>query len=80
MWYTAIMRTKPNRQIRAASFQTRDETASDADTERFLADHHDAIEAKLQKARASIARGKTKPLEPLPVLLREARRRGKAAR
>jgi hypothetical protein len=72
------MSTKTNRQARATSFQPRDETASDAETERFLADHHDEIEAKLRKARESIARGKAKPLEPLPVLLREARRRGKA--
>jgi len=74
------MRTKTNRQARAANFQTRDEAVTTSETERFIAGHHDEIEAKLQKARDSIARGKAKPLEPLPVLLRAARRRGKAAR
>ena len=35
---------------------TRNEAVADAETERFIADHHDEIEAKLQEARASIAR------------------------
>jgi len=46
--------------------------------ERFIAENHGEIEAKLQQAGASIARGATAPLEPLKVLLRDARRRFKA--
>jgi len=71
------MNVKPTKQ--AKTFVTRDEERSDAETERFIADHHDEIEAKLQQAQASIARGDVAPLEPLEVLLRDARRRFKAA-
>ena len=71
------MITKPTKQ--AKTFVTRDEDLSNAEMERFIADHHDEIEAKLQEAQASIARGEVAPLEPLEVLLRDARRRFKAA-
>ena len=57
-----------------------DEAVADTEIERFLADHHDEVEAKLDEARKSIARGDATPLEPLPTLLREARRSAKAAR
>ena len=73
------MSTKTTPKKPAASFGTQDEAMSDAETERFLVDHHDEIEAKLQEARASIARGEASPIEPLHVLLRDARRRFKAA-
>jgi hypothetical protein len=57
-----------------------DEAVADTEIERFLADRHDEVEAKLDEARKSIARGDTTALEPLPTLLREARRSAKAAR
>ncbi len=71
------MNTKPTKQ--AKTFVTRDEELSDAETEQFIADHHDEIEAKLKDAQASIARGEVAPLEPLDVLLRDVRRSFKAA-
>jgi hypothetical protein len=61
-------------------FQTPDEAGSDAELESYLRDHHDEVEAKLREARESIARGEAKKLEPLSVLLRQARRRIKVAR
>jgi hypothetical protein len=67
------MGTKTTKQDK--TFASRDESRSDAELERFIADHHDEIEAKLQEARASIARDEVAPLEPLEVLLRDARRR-----
>ena len=70
------MGTKTTKQDK--NFATRDEARSDAELERFIADHHDEIEGKLQEARASIARGDVAPLEPLEVLLRDARRYRKA--
>jgi hypothetical protein len=57
-----------------------DEPVNDAEIERFLADRHDEVEAKLDEARKSIARGDATALEPLPTLLRGARRSAKAAR
>jgi hypothetical protein len=57
-----------------------DEVVTDTEIERFLADRHDEIEVKLDKARKSIARGDAAALEPLPTLLRAARRSAKAAR
>lgn len=71
------MSTKSS-QSRSAEFRSRHEAATDDETERFLADHHQEVEAKLQNARASIARGEAAPLEPLPVILRAARKRDKA--
>lgn len=47
---------------------------SDEDLDAFLAEHHIEIEAKLERARASIARGEAQALEPLDALLAEARR------
>jgi len=65
---------------RSSNFATPGETVADAELELFLVKRHDEIEAKLQLARLSIARGEAVPLEPLEVLLREARDRAKAAR
>jgi hypothetical protein len=48
--------------------------------ERFLSAHREEVAAKLDRARASIARGEAKPLEPLPELLRAARKRAKSSR
>lgn len=50
------------------------------DIERFLVENHKEVAAKLEDARTSIARGEAEPLEPLPVLLRDARRHYKATR
>jgi hypothetical protein len=74
------MSAKANSRARSTGFQSRDEAVSDAEMERFLAEHLDEIEAKLRKARESIARGEARPLEPLSTLLREARRHAKTAR
>jgi hypothetical protein len=60
--------------------ETGDEAVPDAEIERFLAEHHDEVEAKLAEARKSIARGESAPLEPLPTLLRQARRSAKSVR
>jgi len=67
---------------RPETFATAHETATDAETERYLVEHHDEVEAKLDEARAEVAAGKAAPLEPLADLLRAARRqsRAKAAR
>jgi len=62
------------------SNQTKARRAANDDIEQFLADHHDEVDAKLAAARKSIARGRAKPLEPLPKLQRDARRRAKPAR
>ena len=53
---------------------------NDADVDRFLVENHKEVAAKLEEARASIARGEAVPLEPLHVLLRDARRNHKATR
>ena len=74
------MSTKPTSRKRAPIPDTGDEAAIDSAIERFLADHHDEVEAKLDEARKSIARGDATALEPLPTLLRGARRSAKAAR
>jgi hypothetical protein len=71
-------KTSPKTKSTRAQRQTRPTT--DTDLESFLAEHHEAVEAKLQKARQSIARGRVKALEPLPTLLRDARRNAKTAR
>jgi hypothetical protein len=57
-----------------------DEVVADTEIERFLADRHDEIEVKLDKARKSIAQGDAAALEPLPTLRRRARWSAKAAR
>jgi hypothetical protein len=53
---------------------------SDEEMDRRLADRRDEIDAKLQEAYADKARGDFAPLEPLEVLLREARERAKTGR
>lgn len=45
----------------------------DADIDQFLVDTHNDVAAKLAAGREQIARGAAAPLEPLDVLLREAR-------
>jgi hypothetical protein len=52
-----------------------DENVSDAEMDRLLAERRDEIEALLDEARTSIARGEVAPLEPLHVFLRRARER-----
>lgn len=51
------------------------ETGNDVELDRYLAENHDEIEAKLDEAREEIAAGRAAPLEPLPDLLRAARKR-----
>ncbi len=48
---------------------------TEADIDDFLAEHHDEIAAKLDEARAEVARGEAAPLEALAELLRAARAR-----
>ena len=74
------MSTKTKNRTRHQDLRALDEAASDDAIERFLGDHHAAITDKLETARASVARGRVKPLEKLSVLLREARRRAKPAK
>jgi len=70
------MNTKPT----SSGFETRSEAMSDAEMERLLELNHEEIEAKLQVARESIARGEEASLEPLEVVLRSARRHARATR
>ncbi len=53
--------------------QRRAPAAPDADIDRFLADNHDEVAAKLAAARDEIVRGEAVPLEPLDGLLAAAR-------
>jgi hypothetical protein len=76
---TTKTKTKTSR-VGQRPFVERTEEASDAEMERYLAANHDEIEAKLAEARASIARGEAAPMEPLHVLLRQARKHAKAIR
>ena len=46
---------------------------TDDDIDRFLAERHDEVAAKLAAGREQILRGEAAPLEPLDVLLRQAR-------
>jgi hypothetical protein len=74
------METKPKTRKRAPVSEATDEALTDAEIDRFLASQHRAIEAKLAEARRSIKRGKISALEPLPKLLRAARRNAKPVR
>jgi hypothetical protein len=74
------MSAKPMTRKRAPAPELEDEAVSDTHIERFLAEHQDEVAAKLDEARKSIARGDAAALEPLPTLLREARRAAKTAR
>jgi len=56
------------------------EAVTDTEIERFLTDRHEEVEAKLDSARKSIARGDATALESLLTLLRGARRSAKATR
>ncbi len=56
-----------------------DDSISDEEMDRTLADQHDVIEAKLKEARDEAARGEVAVLEPLHVFLNDARKRFKAA-
>jgi hypothetical protein len=78
--YDEAMRTKASSRAKLLPPPCRAKPVVDADLERFLVDYHAEVKAKLQKARQSIARGRVKPLEPLPTLLRDARGHAKAAR
>ncbi|HEY5608498.1 MAG TPA: hypothetical protein VIM38_09195 [Alphaproteobacteria bacterium] len=60
--------------------RTPDPARDDDAMERFIAENRDAIDDRLQQARASLAAGKGAPLESLPELLRAARRYAKARR
>ncbi|WP_337188375.1 hypothetical protein [Phenylobacterium sp.] len=46
---------------------------ADGDIDRFLVDNHDDVAAKLAAGRQQIGQGEAEPLEPLDVLLRDAR-------
>lgn len=46
---------------------------TDAEIDQFLADNFDDVAAKLAAGRAQVTRGETTPLEPLDMLLRDAR-------
>jgi len=74
------METKPKTRKRAPLSETTDDAVTDGEIDRFLASQHRAIEAKLAAARRSIKRGNVSPLEPLPKLLRAARRDAKPVR
>ena len=74
------MNTKTTNSKSLAAFELKREAVTDDDIERYLKDHHDEIAAKLEEGLAEIDRGEAVPLEPLHVLLREARRHSKASR
>jgi hypothetical protein len=74
------MSAKPIARKRVPIPDIADEAVTDTQIERFLTDRHDEVEAKLNEARKSIARGDATALEPLPTLLRGARRSAKADR
>jgi hypothetical protein len=74
------MSAKPMSRKRVPISDIGDEAVSDTEIERFLVDRHDEVAAKLDEARKSIARGDATALEPLPTLLRGARRSVKPAR
>ncbi len=74
------MTMKPTKPRAESVFPGSTDEPSDAELERNLAARHTEIEAKLQAARASIARGEAAPLERLDVLLRDARRQAKSRR
>ncbi|WP_397403994.1 hypothetical protein [Phenylobacterium sp.] len=46
---------------------------TDAEIDQFLADNFDDLAAKLAAGRAQVTRGEATPLEPLDMLLRDAR-------
>ena len=72
------MNAKTSRLKSLSAFELEREAVTEADIERYLKEHHDEIAGKLQEAEESIARGDVAPLEPLHVLLREARWNAKA--
>jgi len=74
------MATKAKARKRAPPPENMEDAVNDAEIDRFLASEHPAVEAKLAEARRSIDRGDVSPLEPLPKLLRAARRNAKPAR
>ena len=74
------MSSRPKKRDRTASAEIEDPAAMEAEIERYLATHHQDVEAKLATARASILRGDVAPLEPLQHLLRQARRSSKRVR
>jgi len=57
-----------------------DDSITDEEMDRALADAHDEIDALLQQAYDAKQRGESAPLEPLQVLLAEERIRFNASR
>ncbi len=57
-----------------------DETISEEEMDRLLAEDIDEINDLLQEAYDEVARGECAPLEPLDVLLREARDQARQTR
>jgi hypothetical protein len=57
-----------------------DDKISDEEMDRLIADDVDEINALLQEAYDEAARGECAPLEPLHVLLQEAREQARQAR
>jgi len=75
------MSTKPaTRPEPGAPAAALDESLSDAEMDRLLAERHDEIEGLLEEARQARARGDSAPLEPLHVFLHRARERLKGRR
>lgn len=56
-----------------ANLQRTAEPDTEADIDRFLAERHHEIAAKLAAGREQVAGGDVAPLEPLDQLLRDAR-------
>lgn len=72
------MRTTSPRVGKGIVEEVLDDTISDEEMDRLLADRHDEISGLLQEAYDARARGEFAPLEPLHVLLAEERARFKA--
>ncbi len=80
MCYTYPMSTtKPKTGVGIAETVLGDDIA-EGEMDRLLADRHGEIDAKLREAYADRVHGHFAPLEPLHILLREAREGVKNAR
>jgi hypothetical protein len=71
---------KPTSRKPAPSTEVAEEAITETEIEQSLTERRPEIEAKLADARQSILRGDIAPLEPLPALLRIARRNAKGSR
>jgi hypothetical protein len=81
--YGIIRAMRPNATKRKsfdAAAAVLDDDITDAKIDRNLAARRDEINVQLEEAQASIARGEATPLEPLSVLLRDARHYAKTVR